>query len=233
MEPIGELAQGMKVRSSDGANLGKIIQVDSGFLVVEKGFFSPKDYSIPTSLVADVREGEVWLSASRGELEHGREEGGRSATGMDAGRAEASAGERRGAVEGQGEHRMQLSEEELEATKRVRETGEVTVKKDVVTEHRRIDVPVTKEEIHVERTPATGTSAPEGEPFHEQKITVPLREEEVEVTKRPRVREEVRVAKTAHQEERHLEGDVKHEEARIERTGEGASRDEPGDDERR
>jgi uncharacterized protein (TIGR02271 family) len=220
MAAMAEVTQGMKVRSSDGADLGKVIRVEPGFFLVEKGFFFPKDYSIPRSLVQDVRDGECWLSVSRAELERESEalfsEGERT---TEAGAGYAAGYERRGG-EREGEQRMQLSEEELEARKRVRDAGEVTIRKDVVTERRQIEVPVTKEEVHVERAPASGAAAPGGDAFEEETIRVPVREEEVEVTKRPRVREEVRVSKTARQEERRVEGEVRREEARIERKDE-------------
>jgi uncharacterized protein (TIGR02271 family) len=129
---------------------------------------------------------------------------------------------------------MQLSEEELEARKRVREAGEVAVRKEVITEHRQLDVPVTREEVHVERVPATASSsAPREGTFEQEELRVPVREEDVEVTKRPRVREEVRVSKTARQEERRVEGDVRREEARIEGEGDVRGYDAPPDDERR
>jgi uncharacterized protein (TIGR02271 family) len=223
MAGMGELTQGMKVRSSDGASLGKIIRVEPGWFVVEKGFFFPKDYELPTSLVADVREGECWLSASRAELERGDDARLGRGSIEQGGIARPATGSAERELE-HGEGRLQLSEEELEARKRVHEAGEVRVRKEVVTEHRQIDVPVTKEEVHVERVPASASSEPRGEAFREEEIRVPVREEEVEVTKRPRVREEVRVSKTARQEERRVEGEVRREEARIEGTDEGAPR---------
>jgi uncharacterized protein (TIGR02271 family) len=225
---MAELTQGMKVRSSDGANLGKIIRLESGFFVVEKGFFFPKDYEIPMSLVSEVRDDECWLTASRADLER---EGEARATGFERDRSEY--GEARGLHGTEGEERLQLSEEELEARKRVREAGDVRVRKDVVTERRQIDVPVTREEVHVERIPASASTEPRGDAFKEEEIRVPVREEEVEVTKRPRVREEVRVSKTARQEERRVEGDVRREEARIEGTDEkGVPRGYPPDEEK-
>jgi hypothetical protein len=69
MAVMGELTQGMKVRSSDGASLGKIIRIDAGSFIVEKGFFFPKDYEISTTLVSGVRDDEAWLSVSQEELE--------------------------------------------------------------------------------------------------------------------------------------------------------------------
>lgn len=221
------ITQGMKVFSSDGKNLGKIIRIEGDSFIVEKGFFFPKDYAIPLSLVRECRgDDECWLSATHGELERG-------AGGLEGGSWKetehadyGTMGSQAGTASYRGEsdqQRLTLSEEELEARKRVTEAGEVRVTKEVVTEHRQIDVPVMREEVHVERVPASASSRPEGEAFGEQTIRVPVREEEIEVTKRPRVREEVRISKTARQEERRVEGDVRREEARIERTDEGES----------
>ncbi|HEX9400099.1 MAG TPA: DUF2382 domain-containing protein [Anaeromyxobacter sp.] len=83
---------------------------------------------------------------------------------------------------------------------------------------------VATEEGRGEATARTGErmSSSEGE-HQEETLRVPVREEDVEVTKRPRVREEVRVSKTARQEERRAEGDVRREEARVERTGDEES----------
>jgi uncharacterized protein (TIGR02271 family) len=222
-----ELMTGMKVMSSDGESLGKIIRIDAGSFIVEKGFFFPKDYEVPMSLVRDVRGDECFLTISKEALKRERDSGMAHDTGREAG-AEGNLGAmsagRTGATErsDRDEQKLTLAEEELEARKRVRDAGEVTVRKEVVTEHRQIDVPVTKEEVRVERTPATSASAPEGDAFQDKTIRVPVREEEVEVTKRPRVREEVRVSRTARQQEQRVEGDVRHEEARVERS------DEPG-----
>lgn len=232
MATMGELTNGMKVRSSDGESLGKIIRLEAGSLVVEKGFFFPKDYAVPLSLVREVRDGECWLAISREELGRERESASVHDTGREAG-AEGSVGgvamsgmrhEPREGDPAQGdageEQRLTLSEEELEARKRVREAGEVTVRKETVTEHRQIEVPVTREEVHVERGPASPGASAQGAPFEEETIRVPVREEEVEVTKRPRVREEVRVSRTARQQEQRVEGEVRREEARIDRTDE-------------
>ena len=51
---------------------------------------------------------------------------------------------------------LQLREEELHAHKQLVETGEVRVRKEVITEHRTIEVPVQREEIVIERHAPTG-----------------------------------------------------------------------------
>jgi uncharacterized protein (TIGR02271 family) len=86
--------------------------------------------------------------------------------------------------------RIELREEELRATKEPVKAGEVRVRKDVVTEEKTIDVPVTREEVVIERHPASGRPAT-GSIKEGEEIRVPLTEEEVRVEKRPVVKEEI------------------------------------------
>src|SRR5512135_1621593 len=90
--------------------------------------------------------------------------------------------------------RIQLREEELLAHKQLVETGEVRVRKEVVTEHRTMEVPVQREEVVIER------QAPTGEPAASdirpgEEIRIPVRKEQVTVEKRPVVKEEVTIGK--------------------------------------
>lgn len=112
-----------------------------------------------------------------------------------------------------------VREEELGAEKRQRE-GEVRVHKDVYTETQRMEVPVEKEEVHVEHVPAGEARAAETDEnaFKEQDIRIPVKEEVVEVTKRPVVKEEIRVSKEAHTEEEEVSGEVRKEKVKVERT---------------
>lgn len=117
-------------------------------------------------------------------------------------------------VEGQ---RVQLREEELRAEKNVRPAGEARIHKDVVTEHRSIDVPVEREEVVIERHPAHGR-ATSGPITTGEEIRIPVKEEEVQVTKTPVVKEEVSVGKRKVTETKHVDADVKHEELRVDDT---------------
>jgi uncharacterized protein (TIGR02271 family) len=53
--------------------------------------------------------------------------------------------------------------------------------------------------------------------FQEQEIRIPVREEEVEVTKRPVVKEEIRVGKETRTEEQEVSGEVRKERVKVER----------------
>ena len=48
---------------------------------------------------------------------------------------------------------------------------------------------------------------------------MPVREEEVEIHKRPVVKEEVRVSKTPRREERRAEGEIRREDVKIDKEG--------------
>lgn len=120
----------------------------------------------------------------------------------------------------EGIQRIQLREEQLTARKQQVQAGEVRVHKDVVTETQTIDVPVTHEELVIERHPvtnATASTAPIGQDSAD--IRVPLSREEATLEKQTVVREEVEVGKRSVTETQHLSDTVRREEARIENTG--------------
>lgn len=137
-------------------------------------------------------------------------------------------------------HRIQLREEVLQPQKEPVETGEVFIRKVVVTEEKTITVPIRREEIVVERRSASPSSAdqvvnqplqqPEQQPGQQiegrlvelgenESIRVPLYTEQVFIEKRPVVAEEVVVSKRNVQEIRRFADTVRREEVRLEREG--------------
>jgi uncharacterized protein (TIGR02271 family) len=121
-------------------------------------------------------------------------------------------------VEGEARERIQLREEELRASKERVKAGEVRVRKDVVTDEKTIDVPVTREEVVVERHPASGRPA-SGEIREGEEIRIPVTEEEVRVEKKPVVKEEITLGKRRVQETETVRDTVRREEARVEEAG--------------
>jgi uncharacterized protein (TIGR02271 family) len=87
-----------------------------------------------------------------------------------------------------------ITEERLEASKR-ESSREATITKEPVTETKTVEVPVTHEEISVERRPASGSTRAERPVQSKTETKVPLKQEEVQVTKQPYVKEEVSVKK--------------------------------------
>ena len=189
MRTRDDIIKGMKVRGSDGKDLGKVVAFGDDTFMIEKGFFFPKDYYCRYDEIADIRDGDIWLTQSSADL--------KAALGHERGLEEKPAGTRLNE-----EYRVPLAEEELTAEKRLRQAGEVKVHKEVTTEQKQVSVPVTKEQVIVERVPVSGEAHAGEAEFKETSVSIPVTEEEVEIRKRPVIREEVRVSKTGRQEER-------------------------------
>jgi uncharacterized protein (TIGR02271 family) len=137
--------------------------------------------------------------------------------------------------EQEADYRIQLRGEALRTFKERIQRGEVRLRKEVVTENRTVEVPVTREELVVERVPVSGQEAAHGgEIGSDKEIRVPLSEERARVEKQPVVQEEVRVGKRAVQKTEHVSEDVRHEELRVDKDGDvevdtrgGKKRDKP------
>ena len=115
--------------------------------------------------------------------------------------------------------RFELREEQLDVKKERVEAGEVRLRKEVVTEQRTLDVPVTREEVVVERHPVSSDQPASGAINEDEEIRIPLMEEEVRVEKTPVVREEIEVRKRQIEDTEQVSDTVRREEARIESQG--------------
>jgi uncharacterized protein (TIGR02271 family) len=111
---------------------------------------------------------------------------------------------------------IQLQEEQLRANKERVNTGEVEVRKEVHTEHKRLDVPVEREEVVIERRPAGGRATGD---MKAEEIRIPVKEERVRVTKEPVVKEEVTVGKRKVRDTKTVTGEVKKEELVVDQKG--------------
>lgn len=112
--------------------------------------------------------------------------------------------------------RLQLLEERLQINKRPELEGQVTIGKRVQTRQESVDVPVTRERLVIERNPVDETTADAGDmTLRDDEITVPLYKEEVDVTKRAVVAEEVNIRKEQETETRTVTETVGREELDI------------------
>ena len=241
-----QITEGTDVYGSDGEKVGSVVAVQPNYVVVEKGFFFPTDYYVPTSAIASSDGGQVYLNVTKDEaLNQGWDAeptGGDAADvgdatttaayGTDAVAGTASLGGTsdlwgeaavaRGAapevtrIEADEAIVVPIHEEELTATTREREIGEVRIEKSVVAEERTIEVPVTEERVRVKRRAVDRpVDAADATVFAEGVIEVPIRGEEVELQTRVRVAEEVEVDKEAVQRTEQVSGTVRREEVRV------------------
>ncbi len=109
-----------------------------------------------------------------------------------------------------------LHEENVKVGKRSVEAGGVRLRKIIRTETVQQPVELKREEIKVERVPASGQQAGD-RAFQEQDIYMPLRREEPVVEKAARVREEVRARKSTAAEKQTVSGEVRKEDIEVRR----------------
>lgn len=114
--------------------------------------------------------------------------------------------------------RMTLSEEEMRVATRQRGAGAVEVRKEVETEHVQRSVPVSHEEVTIERRPVS-PDTPLDTALEAGEVRIPLSAEEAVVEKRVVPREEVVIRKTTVQGEQTVEADLKKERLDVDRSG--------------
>jgi uncharacterized protein (TIGR02271 family) len=121
----------------------------------------------------------------------------------------------------QEQQRIHLLSEVLKVHKERVQRGQVRLRKDVVTENQTVEVPVSREELVIERVPVTDREAASGTVGEgEKEIRVPLSEERVRVEKKPVVNEEVRVGKRQVENTQRVSETLRREELRSEEEGE-------------
>ena len=139
-------------------------------------------------------------------------------TGADLGSSTAMSNTTSRNVPVQGDRRIELVGEILRVHKDRVQRGEVRLRKEVVTENQKVEVPVSREELVIERVPVQGR---EGGQIGagEKEIRVPLSEEQVRLEKKPVINEEVRVGKRQVQDTKRVSDTVRREELRTEHEG--------------
>ena len=117
------------------------------------------------------------------------------------------------------ETRIPIIEERLEISKR-ESIEEATITKELITETKTVEVQITYEEITIERRPikkavSAAVQAEEGPVQSKTEIKIPLKKEEVEVSKEPYVKEEVVVKKKPVTKTQTVSEQVTHERVKV------------------
>jgi uncharacterized protein (TIGR02271 family) len=179
------------VRTLDNQGVGKVIAVpnDEDTIVISSQSGS-EQYKIPRSSVSGFNGAEVLLNETAYKISS-------SYKIKDAGVYEEKPSDIITKEHQQEEETtVPLIEERLNVSKKT-STSDYTITKEPITEKKTVEVPVTHEELVVERRPSKDPSASsaQGPVKSRTEIKVPLRREEAEVTKEPFVKEEVVVKK--------------------------------------
>jgi len=125
----------------------------------------------------------------------------------------------RGIKAGERGDTVKAHEERLNVEKTPVKTGEVKVRKEVQTEHKKLDIPVTREEVVIERRPVSGQEVAADELEAGQEIRIPVREEQVKVEKQAVATEEVSVGKRRVQDTQHVDETLRKEQIKVDTEG--------------
>jgi uncharacterized protein (TIGR02271 family) len=210
---MAQVREGMDVLDRNGDKIGKAGETVGEFFNLDAGFLGTNEYWVPFDAVSEVQGDAVFLNVNKQDIDgmgwHQKPDA--------AGRTRATTGATTTTSEAE---TLRLREEELRARKTPVETGRVQVGKEVVEEQKSFEVPVSREEAIVERHAVD--RRPSDEPIRDtesQTIDVPVREERLEVEKRPVVYEEVGVGKRATEEIQEVSETVRREELRMDKEG--------------
>lgn len=116
---------------------------------------------------------------------------------------------------------MELHEEVVDVDTNTVKSGEVNIDKRTVTDQEEFEVPVTKQEVSIERRPVNKVSErgkTAGAYTEKDEIHVPVFEEKVDVDKKDVIKEEIVVNKKDVKENVHVRENVKREEVEIKDT---------------
>jgi len=189
-----------EARSLDDANLGKVQEINETSFIIEKGTKNREKFYIPRSIPHAYNGSVILLDITEDEAKKKF----MTDTSMPTSSTEESKVLPR---EENGETIIPLTEERLEVSKK--ETmEEATLIKESVKKTKTVEVQLTHEELIIEKrkpsssssssSSSSGDTTTEGEQKQIQsktEITIPLKKEQVVVTKKPYVKEEIVIKK--------------------------------------
>jgi uncharacterized protein (TIGR02271 family) len=205
-----------EARGKNDEDLGKVQEVGDAYVLVQKGLISKEKLYIPQSEVegydGDVLRFKISEDDIRSKYLGDMPPSVSSSVDDNTNNNEE---ENIAKQEESESTRVPLVEEKLNVSKREVTYKEATLIKEPVTETKTVEVPVTHEELIVERRPPTEatTSQDELKPpvTTREEIKIPLKKEEFEVKKEPYVKEEAVIKKKRVEERKTITEDVKSE----------------------
>jgi uncharacterized protein (TIGR02271 family) len=195
-----------EARGINDEDLGEVKEVGDTYVLVQKGVINKEKFYVPQNEVESYDGNILRFKLSEEEIKSkylGDSPPLTRNTERDDGEEESES------------TRVSLVEERLNISKRDVTYKEATLVKEPVTETKTVEVPITHEELIVERRPAskstTSTSDLKPPVTSKEEIKIPLKKEEVEVKKEPYVKEEVVLKKRRVTETKTITEEVKSE----------------------
>jgi uncharacterized protein (TIGR02271 family) len=175
-----------EARGTNDEDLGEVQEVGEKYILVKRGLINKDKFYIPKDMVESYDGDVLRFSIS--------EEDAKSRFLGDSPPTSSSANEGLTAARKAEETVVPVTGETIDATTR-ESTIDATVIKEPITETKTVEVPVTHEEISIERRDASERPTEERPVQSKTETKVPLKQEEIQVTKQPYVKEEIVIKK--------------------------------------
>jgi uncharacterized protein (TIGR02271 family) len=208
-----------EARGKNDEDLGEVQEVGDTYILVQKGLINKEKFYIPQNEVESYNGDILRFRLSEEDI--------KSKYLQDSPPLLSSAHSTNGIEENQAKQEeyesihVPLIEENLNISKREVTYKEATLIKEPVTEMKTVEVPVTHEELIVERRPPTEATTSQDElkspVTTKEEIKIPLKKEEIEVRKEPYVKEEIVIKKRRVAETKTITEEVKGESYNNER----------------
>ena len=207
-----------EARGKNDEDLGEVQEVGDTYILVQKGLINKEKFYIPQNEVESYDGDILRFSLSEEDIKskYLQDSPPLLSSAHNENNKENSAKHE----ESESSH-VPLIEEKLNISKREVTYKEATLIKEPVTETKTVEVPVTHEELIVERRPPTEATTSQDElkspVTTKEEIKIPLKKEEIEVRKEPYVKEEIVIKKRRVAETKTITEEVKSESYNNER----------------
>ena len=197
-----------EARGTNDEDLGEVQEVKDNYVLVQRGIIDKENFYIPKDQ-AESFDGDV-LKFKFSEQELSKYQDEQSSYLID---AESNSDINHDNIqEDDTDHeRVSLTEEKLDVSK-VSQENQATITKKPVTETKTEQVQLMHEEISIERRLPSGLIEAQSPIQSQEDIKIPLKREEIEVTKKPYVKEEIVIKKNLFTVIKEITEDVKSEE---------------------
>ena len=181
-----------EARGSNDEDLGEVQEVTDGYVLVQRGMINKEKFYIPQDQAESYDGSVLRFKISEDEIKSrymsDMPPPPQSFTKEASSRIQRSEGQEQ-------ETKVPLTDEKLQVSKETKQS-QATITKEPVKETKKVDVPLTHEEVTIETRPPSGDTQAQEPVSSREDITIPVKKEEIgEVTKTPYVKEEVVVKK--------------------------------------
>jgi len=178
-----------EARGNNDEDFGEIQDIQGNYVLVQKGMINKEKFYIPKDQAESYDGDVVRFRISEQDLNQYEHE---PPSIWDSDSTQQTKTNERET----NEESIPLTEERLNISKKSQE-NQATVTKKPVTKTKTVEVPLTREEVSIERRPPSGQTEAKSPIQSQEDIKIPLKREEAQVSKKPYVKEEAVIKKKA------------------------------------